>query len=160
MTANRHLAGGAISGQHQADRNRTEIRRKPKRESLCRYDSLRDFIRETAIYGKREFYASEAARSASADAKEALEGLLDTELPHGAEAFQRDAITRIPSSRSSCAEGAGIHRPAFMVDRILHTPMYYIGDPPDFFLRSPFTSSTSGREPEPARRRAYTHWCS
>ena len=64
--------------------------------------------------------------------KEALEGLLDTEHRTVQKHFNvtpyEDTFIR------SAAKKAGMTQSRFMVDRILHTPMYYIGDP-DFFQK-------------------------
>ena len=66
------------------------------------------------------------------DVKEALEGLLDTEHRTVQKHFNvtpyEDTFIR------SAAKKAGMTQSRFMVDRILHTPMYYIGDP-DFFQK-------------------------
>lgn len=94
--------------------------------------TVTDFVRETAIYGKQEFTLAKLPGGERVDVKEALEGLLDTEhrtvqkhfnvTPYE-DTFMRDA-----------ARKAGMTQSRFMVDRILHTPMYYIGDP-DFFQK-------------------------
>lgn len=64
--------------------------------------------------------------------KEALEGLLDTEHRTVQKHFNvtpyEDTFIR------DAARKAGMTQSRFMVDRILHTPMYYIGDP-DFFQK-------------------------
>ena len=64
--------------------------------------------------------------------KEALEGLLDTEHRTVQKHFNvtpyEDTFIR------TGARKAGMTQSRFMVDRILHTPMYYIGDP-DFFQK-------------------------
>ena len=66
------------------------------------------------------------------DVKEALEGLLDTEHRTVQKHFNvtpyEDTFIR------TGARKAGMTQSRFMVDRILHTPMYYIGDP-DFFQK-------------------------
>ena len=66
------------------------------------------------------------------DVKEALEGLLDTEHRTVQKHFNvtpyEDTFIR------DAARKAGMTQSRFMVDRILHTPMYYIGDP-DFFQK-------------------------
>lgn len=94
--------------------------------------TVTDFIRETAIYGKQEFTLAKLPGGEHVDVKEAVEGFLDTEhrtvhkhfnvTPYE-DTFIRDA-----------ARKAGMTQSRFMVDRILHTPMYYIGDP-DFFQK-------------------------
>ena len=92
--------------------------------------TVTDFIRETAIYGKQEFTLSKLPGGERVDVKEALEGLLDTEHRTVQKHFNvtpyEDTFIR------SAAKKAGMTQSRFMVDRILHTPMYYIGDP-DFF---------------------------
>lgn len=94
--------------------------------------TVTDFVRETAIYGKQEFTLAKLPGGERVDVKEALEGFLDTEhrtvqkhfnVTHYEDTFIRDA-----------ARKAGMTQSRFMVDRILHTPMYYIGDP-DFFQK-------------------------
>lgn len=94
--------------------------------------TVTDFVRETAIYGKQEFTLAKLPGGERVDVKKALEGLLDTEhrtvqkhfnLTPYEDTFIRDA-----------ARKAGMTQSRFMVDRILHTPMYYIGDP-DFFQK-------------------------
>ena len=66
------------------------------------------------------------------DVKEALEGLLDTEHRTVQKHFNvtpyEDTFIR------TGARKAGMTQSRFMIDRILHTPMYYIGDP-DFFQK-------------------------
>ena len=85
--------------------------------------TVTNFIRETAVYGKHEF---------TLDVKEALEGLLDTEHRTVQKHFNvtpyEDTFIR------TGARKAGMTQSRFMIDRILHTPMYYIGDP-DFFQK-------------------------
>ena len=94
--------------------------------------TVTDFIRETAIYGKQEFTLSKLPGGERVDVKEALEGLLDTEHRTVQKHFNvtpyEDTFIR------SAAKKAGMTQSRFMVDRILHTPMYYIGDP-DFFQK-------------------------
>ena len=95
-------------------------------------ETVTDFIRETAIYGKQEFTLSKLPGGERVDVKEALEGLLDTEHRTVQKHFNvtpyEDTFIR------SAAKKAGMTQSRFMVDRILHTPMYYIGDP-DFFQK-------------------------
>lgn len=94
--------------------------------------TVSDFIRETAIYGKQEFKLAKLPGGERVDVKEALEGLLDTERRTVQKHFNvtpyEDTFIR------SSARKAGMTQSRFMVDRILHTPMYYIGDP-DFFQK-------------------------
>lgn len=94
--------------------------------------TVTDFIRETAIYGKQEFTLAKLPGGERVDVKEALEGLLDTEHRTVQKHFNvtpyEDTFIR------SSARKAGMTQSRFMVDRILHTPMYYIGDP-DFFQK-------------------------
>ena len=94
--------------------------------------NVSDFIRETAIYGKQEFTLAKLPGGERVDVKEALEGLLDTEHRTVQKHFNvtpyEDTFIR------SSARKAGMTQSRFMVDRILHTPMYYIGDP-DFFQK-------------------------
>ena len=94
--------------------------------------TVSDFIRETAIYGKHEFTLAKLPGGERVDVKEALEGLLDTEHRTVQKHFNvtpyEDTFIR------SSARKAGMTQSRFMVDRILHTPMYYIGDP-DFFQK-------------------------
>ena len=94
--------------------------------------TVSDFIRETAIYGKQEFTLAKLPGGERVDVKEALEGLLDTEHRTIQKHFNvtpyEDTFIR------TGARKAGMTQSRFMVDRILHTPMYYIGDP-DFFQR-------------------------
>ena len=94
--------------------------------------TVTDFVRETAIYGKQEFTLSKLPGGERVDVKEALEGLLDTEHRTVQKHFNvtpyEDTFIR------SAAKKAGMTQSRFMVDRILHTPMYYIGDP-DFFQK-------------------------
>lgn len=94
--------------------------------------TVSDFIRETAIYGKQEFTLAKLPGGERMDVKEALEGLLDTEHRTVQKHFNvtpyEDTFIR------SSARKAGMTQSRFMVDRILHTPMYYIGDP-DFFQK-------------------------
>lgn len=94
--------------------------------------TVSDFIRETAIYGKQEFTLAKLPGGERVDVKEALEGLLDTEHRTVQKHFNvtpyEDTFIR------SSARKAGMTQSRFMVDRILHTPMYYIGDP-DFFQK-------------------------
>ena len=104
-------------GQHQIDRAG---------------ETVTDFVRETAIYGKQEFTLSKLPGGERVDVKEALEGLLDTEHRTVQKHFNvtpyEDTFIR------DAARKAGMTQSRFMVDRILHTPMYYIGDP-DFFQK-------------------------
>lgn len=94
--------------------------------------TVSDFIRETAIYGKQEFTLAKLPGGERVDVKEALEGLLDTEQRTVQKHFNvtpyEDIFIR------DAARKAGMTQSRFMVDRILHTPMYYIGDP-DFFQK-------------------------
>lgn len=94
--------------------------------------TVSDFIRETSIYGKHEFTLAKLPGGERVDVKEALEGLLDTEHRTVQKHFNvtpyEDTLIR------SSARKAGMTQSRFMVDRILHTPMYYIGDP-DFFQK-------------------------
>lgn len=94
--------------------------------------TVTDFIRETAIYGKHEFTLAKLPGGERVDVKEALEGLLDTEHRTVQKHFNvtpyEDTFIR------DAARKAGMTQSRFMVDRILHTPMYYIGDP-DFFQK-------------------------
>lgn len=94
--------------------------------------TVTDFVRETAIYGKQEFTLAKLPGGERVDVKEALEGLLDTEHRTVQKHFNvtpyEDTFIR------SSARKAGMTQSRFMVDRILHTPMYYIGDP-DFFQK-------------------------
>lgn len=94
--------------------------------------TVSDFIRETSVYGKHEFTLAKLPGGERVDVKEALEGLLDTEHRTVQKHFNvtpyEDTFIR------SSARKAGMTQSRFMVDRILHTPMYYIGDP-DFFQK-------------------------
>lgn len=94
--------------------------------------TVSDFIRETSIYGKHEFTLAKLPGGERVDVKEALEGLLDTEHRTIQKHFNvtpyEDTFIR------TAARKAGMTQSRFMVDRILHTPMYYIGDP-DFFQK-------------------------
>ena len=94
--------------------------------------TVTDFVREAAIYGKQEFTLSKLPGGECVDVKEALEGLLDTEHRTVQKHFNvtpyEDTFIR------DAARKAGMTQSRFMVDRILHTPMYYIGDP-DFFQK-------------------------
>ena len=94
--------------------------------------TVTNFIRETAVYGKHEFTLAKLPGGERVDVKEALEGLLDTEHRTVQKHFNvtpyEDAFIR------TGARKAGMTQSLFMVDRILHTPMYYIGDP-DFFQK-------------------------
>lgn len=94
--------------------------------------TVTDFVRETAIYGKQEFTLAKRPGGERVDVKEALEGLLDTEHRTVQKHFNvtpyEDTFIR------DAARKAGMTQSRFMVDRILHTPMYYIGDP-DFFQK-------------------------
>ena len=94
--------------------------------------TVTDFIRETAVYGKQEFALAKLPGGERVDVKEALEGLLDTEHRTVQKHFNvtpyEDTFIR------DAARKAGMTQSRFMVDRILHTPMYYIGDP-DFFQK-------------------------
>lgn len=94
--------------------------------------TVSDFIRETSIYGKHEFALAKLPGGERVDVKEALEGLLDTEHRTIQKHFNvtpyEDTFIR------TGARKAGMTQSRFMVDRILHTPMYYIGDP-DFFQK-------------------------
>ena len=94
--------------------------------------TVSDFIRETSIYGKHEFTLAKLPGGERVDVKEALEGLLDTEHRTIQKHFNvtpyEDTFIR------TGARKAGMTQSRFMVDRILHTPMYYIGDP-DFFQK-------------------------
>ena len=92
--------------------------------------TVTDFIRETAIYGKQEFTLAKLPGGERVDVKEALEGFFDTEHRTVQKHFNvtpyEDTFIR------DAARKAGMTQSRFMVDHILHTPMYYIGDP-DFF---------------------------
>lgn len=94
--------------------------------------TVTNFIRETAVYGKHEFTLAKLPGGERVDVKEALEGLLDTEHRTVQKHFNvtpyEDAFIR------TGARKAGMTQSRFMVDRILHMPMYYIGDP-DFFQK-------------------------
>ena len=94
--------------------------------------TVTDFIRETAVYGKHEFTLAKLPGGERVDVKEALEGLLDTEHRTVQKHFNvtpyEDTFIR------TGARKAGMTQSRFMIDRILHTPMYYIGDP-DFFQK-------------------------
>lgn len=94
--------------------------------------TVTNFIRETAVYGKHEFTLVKLPGGERVDVKEALEGLLDTEHRTVQKHFNvtpyEDTFIR------TGARKAGMTQSRFMVDRILHTPMYYIGDP-DFFQK-------------------------
>ena len=94
--------------------------------------TVTNFIRETAVYGKHEFTLAKLPGGKRVDVKEALEGLLDTEHRTVQKHFNvtpyEDTFIR------TGARKAGMTQSRFMVDRILHTPMYYIGDP-DFFQK-------------------------
>lgn len=94
--------------------------------------TVTNFIRETAVYGKHEFTLAKLPGGERMDVKEALEGLLDTEHRTVQKHFNvtpyEDTFIR------TGARKAGMTQSRFMVDRILHTPMYYIGDP-DFFQK-------------------------
>lgn len=94
--------------------------------------TVTDFVRETAIYGKQEFTLAKLPGGECVDVKEALEGFLDTEHRTVQKHFNvtpyEDTFIR------DAARKAGMTQSRFMVDRILHTPMYYIGDP-DFFQK-------------------------
>lgn len=94
--------------------------------------TVTDFVRETAIYGKQEFTLAKLPGGERVDVKEALEGLLDTEHRTVQKHFNvtpyEDTFIR------DAARKAGMTQSRFMVDRILHTPMYYIGDP-DFLQK-------------------------
>lgn len=94
--------------------------------------TVTNFIRETAVYGKHEFTLAKLPGGERVDVKEALEGLLDTEHRTVQKHFNvtpyEDAFIR------TGARKAGMTQSRFMVDRILHTPMYYIGDP-NFFQK-------------------------
>ena len=94
--------------------------------------TVTNFIRETAIYGKQEFTLAKLPGGEHVDVKEAVEGFLDTEHRTVQKHFNvtpyEDTFIR------DAARKAGMTQSRFMVDRILHTPMYYIGDP-DFFQK-------------------------
>lgn len=94
--------------------------------------TVTNFIRETAVYGKHEFTLAKPPGGERVDVKEALEGLLDTEHRTVQKHFNvtpyEDTFIR------TGARKAGMTQSRFMIDRILHTPMYYIGDP-DFFQK-------------------------
>ena len=94
--------------------------------------TVTDFVRETAIYGNQEFTLAKLPGGERVDVKETLEGLLDTEHRTVQKHFNvtpyEDTFIR------DAARKAGMTQSRFMVDRILHTPMYYIGDP-DFFQK-------------------------
>lgn len=94
--------------------------------------TVTNFIRETAVYGKHDFTLAKLPGGERVDVKEALEGLLDTEHRTVQKHFNvtpyEDTFIR------TGARKAGMTQSRFMIDRILHTPMYYIGDP-DFFQK-------------------------
>lgn len=94
--------------------------------------TVTNFIRETAVYGKHEFTLAKLPGGERVDVKETLEGLLDTEHRTVQKHFNvtpyEDTFIR------TGARKAGMTQSRFMIDRILHTPMYYIGDP-DFFQK-------------------------
>lgn len=94
--------------------------------------TVTNFIRETAVFGKHEFTLAKLPGGERVDVKEALEGLLDTEHRTVQKHFNvtpyEDTFIR------TGARKAGMTQSRFMIDRILHTPMYYIGDP-DFFQK-------------------------
>jgi len=94
--------------------------------------TVTNFIRETAVYGKHEFTLAKLPGGERVNVKETLEGLLDTEHRTVQKHFNvtpyEDTFIR------TGARKAGMTQSRFMVDRILHTPMYYIGDP-DFFQK-------------------------
>lgn len=94
--------------------------------------TVTNFIRETAVYGKHEFTLAKLPGGERVGVKEALEGLLDTEHRTVQKHFNvtpyEDTFIR------TGARKAGMTQSRFMIDRILHTPMYYIGDP-DFFQK-------------------------
>lgn len=94
--------------------------------------TVTNFIRETAVCGKHEFTLAKLPGGERVDVKEALEGLLDTEHRTVQKHFNvtpyEDTFIR------TGARKAGMTQSRFMIDRILHTPMYYIGDP-DFFQK-------------------------
>lgn len=94
--------------------------------------TVTNFIRETAVYGKHEFTLAKLPGGERVDVKEAVEGFLDTEHRTVQKHFNvtpyEDTFIR------DAARKAGMTQSRFMVDRILHTPMYYIGDP-DFFQK-------------------------
>ena len=94
--------------------------------------TVTNFIRETAVYGKHEFTLAKLPGGERVDVKETLEGLLDTEHRTVQKHFNvtpyEDTFIR------TGARKAGMTQSRFMVDRSLHTPMYYIGDP-DFFQK-------------------------
>ena len=94
--------------------------------------TVTNFIRETAVYGKHEFTLAKLPGGERVDVKEALEGLLDIEHRTVQKHFNvtpyEDTFIR------TGARKAGMTQSRFMIDRILHTPMYYIGDP-DFFQK-------------------------
>lgn len=94
--------------------------------------TVSDFIRETSIYGKHEFTLAKLPGGERVDVKEALEGLLDTE--HRTVQKHFNVTPYEETFIRSSARKAGMTQSRFMVDRILHTPMYYIGDP-DFFQK-------------------------
>ena len=94
--------------------------------------TVTDFIRETAIYGKHEFTLAKLPGGERVDVKEALEGLLDTE--HRTVQKHFNVTSYEDTFIRDAARKAGMTQSRFMVDRILHTPMYYIGDP-DFFQK-------------------------
>ena len=94
--------------------------------------TVTDFVRETAIYGKQEFTLAKLPGGERVDVKEALEGLLDTE--HRTVQKHFNVTPYEDTFFRDAARKAGMTQSRFMVDRILHTPMYYIGDP-DFFQK-------------------------
>ena len=94
--------------------------------------TVTNFIRETAVYGKHEFTLAKLPGGERVDVKEALEGLLDTE--HRTVQKHFNVTPYEDTFICTGARKAGMTQSRFMVDRILHTPMYYIGDP-DFFQK-------------------------
>ena len=94
--------------------------------------TVTNFIRETAVYGKHEFTLAKLPGGERVDVKEALEGLLDTE--HRTVQKHFNVTPYDDTFICTGARKAGMTQSRFMVDRILHTPMYYIGDP-DFFQK-------------------------
>lgn len=94
--------------------------------------TVTNFIRETAVYGKHEFTLAKLPGGERVDVKEALEGLLDTE--HRTVQKHFNVTPYEDTFICTGARKAGMTQSRFMIDRILHTPMYYIGDP-DFFQK-------------------------
>ena len=84
--------------------------------------TVTNFIRETAVYGKHEFTLAKLPGGERVDVKEALEGLLDTE--HRTVQKHFNVTPYEDTFICTGARKAGMTQSRFMVDRILHTPMY------------------------------------